>query len=229
MRDTEVVELVRYVAALCPAQKVDAYTCDAWRDVLAPYELAEARGAVARLAARQPFISVSEIIEEIARAHGERLAGFRYEPVAGDDDPVVFLGEYRQQRAAVAEGRRPPEIPRPRPAIDNHDAHAITAGIGRIPLSEQYRQTGPLAVACPICRAPLGRHCRTPSGTNRRPHGERRRAARDGAGAERLHRARTALAALTPEQRAELLHQTAEEPPHEPPEEHERPESETGP
>lgn len=222
MRQTHVVELIRYVAALCPAQKIDGYTCDAWHDVLAPYGLDDARAAVTRLAGRQPFISVSEIIEEIGRHRGERLAGFQYEPVAGDDDPVIYLGEYRQQRAAVAAGQRPPELPRP---AGRHDAATLTAGIGRTPLPELYRQTGPLARPCPICSAPLGRQCRTPSGANRRPHGQRRRAAtgeqgqQERSAVQRLTAARTALAALTPAQRAALLAEsTGTAPPEQQPE-----------
>ena len=63
MNHTETAALVRYVAALCPAQKLaDKLIADAWHDVLGhmPYGLAKL--AAQRVASRQPFVSPSEII-----------------------------------------------------------------------------------------------------------------------------------------------------------------------
>src|SRR5690606_14585339 len=48
MTPEEAVILARYVKAMCPQQRLDEYTADAWYDVLAPYPLEDARAAVAR-------------------------------------------------------------------------------------------------------------------------------------------------------------------------------------
>ena len=71
MTPTEVVILTRYVAAMCPAQKFDEYTPDAWFDVLADLQIEDARLAVAALAKHQTFVSPAEI-----RAHPDVQAAY---------------------------------------------------------------------------------------------------------------------------------------------------------
>jgi len=73
MQPTETVILVRYVKALCPQQAIDSYTPDAWHDMLGHLEFAEARAAAIAVGAKQPFISPSEIIAEIAANRGADL------------------------------------------------------------------------------------------------------------------------------------------------------------
>jgi hypothetical protein len=70
MKRTAVADIVAYVTQLNPAQKVDAYTADAWWDVLGdlPVEFDAARQAVARLAKRQQWFTPSEIRDEIRAA-----------------------------------------------------------------------------------------------------------------------------------------------------------------
>lgn len=70
MKRTAVADLVAYVTQIQPAQKVDAYTADAWWDVLGdlPVEFDAARQAVARLAKRQQWFTPSEIRDEIRAA-----------------------------------------------------------------------------------------------------------------------------------------------------------------
>jgi hypothetical protein len=70
MKRTAVADLVAYVTQLQPAQKVDAYTADAWWDVLKdlPVDFQDARAAVARLAKRQQWFTPSEIRDEIRAA-----------------------------------------------------------------------------------------------------------------------------------------------------------------
>ena len=52
MTPDETVALARYVRALCPAQRFDEYTPDAWHDLLHRYTRDEARAAAAAVAGR---------------------------------------------------------------------------------------------------------------------------------------------------------------------------------
>ncbi|MGW7296133.1 zinc finger domain-containing protein [Streptomyces xiamenensis] len=189
MTDEEIVILARYVRALCPAQKFDEYTPDAWSDVLRPYELADAREAAAAIARRQPWVAPAEIIAEVKRARGERLANFVYEPANRDESAQEFQQRYRNGIRAVASGQVP--APSSAPALAG-GPHPLVAkqieGFGReVPEGSDgdgeeqpvRRRSGrPGTVRCPKCSAPVGRPCRA-SATKRRstPHPERIRMA----------------------------------------------------
>lgn len=107
MTPRETVLLCRYVKACCPQQQIDEYTPDAWHDLLGGLVLADCREAVKNVAARQPFVAPAEIRAEVRRIRAERLQGFQYVPVEGDEDTAVYLAALRAQRAAVASGQRP--------------------------------------------------------------------------------------------------------------------------
>jgi hypothetical protein len=64
----ECVKLAGYVGDLCPQQRIGKATGLVWHDVLGHLDYAECRSAAAMVAARQPFVSPSEIIAEIADA-----------------------------------------------------------------------------------------------------------------------------------------------------------------
>lgn len=106
MTPEETVALARIVRASCPQQKFDEYTPDAWHDLLGDLSLNDCRNAVRTVAARQPFVSPSEIRAEVQRIRSNRLHDFQYVPVEGDEDPEVYLAALREQKAAVADGRR---------------------------------------------------------------------------------------------------------------------------
>lgn len=171
MNNREAVMLVRYVRALCPSQKIDEFTPDAWSDVLAGYELDDCRAACVALAARQPFIAPAEIITEVRKARRARLENFVYEP-DGLETPEEYLDNYRRQIATVASGAVP--APTERPALTGGPHKSVEkhlAGIGQLPADEpRPPRYGPLGVRCINCHAPIGRACRTPHGKERRPH-----------------------------------------------------------
>lgn len=106
MTPREAVLLTRYVKACCPQQQIDEYTPDAWHDLIGHLELADCREAVKTVAVRQPFVAPAEIRAEVQRIRSNRLHDFQYVPVEGDSDPQVYLAALRDQRAAVADGRR---------------------------------------------------------------------------------------------------------------------------
>ncbi|WP_301126827.1 hypothetical protein [Streptomyces cacaoi] len=183
MTPDETVVLARYVRALCPQQAMDEYTPNAWHDILHNISQNDARAAAARVAQRQPFVAPAEILTEVRALHEERLEGFVYEPVDGDDDVAVYLAAYRAQRAAVANGDRPAN-PTPPPALTTDSTERLARvldGIGRtIPTDqpEPHPARSPLTVRCPKCAARLGHHCRWPGGGHRPTHAARKRAAR---------------------------------------------------
>jgi hypothetical protein len=171
MSPDEVVILARYVRALCPGQKFDEYTPDAWHDVLADFALADARSAAAAVARKQPFVSPAEIITEIRKQRDDRAADFQGPglsaeiPDADPDDVQAYLSALRGLRTRAADGL---EMKR-RPVAE------LLAGIGRTVPGEvaAVKRPGPLGKECPKCGAAIGRPCRTPGGSERAPHGAR--------------------------------------------------------
>lgn len=171
MTPDETVVLARYVRALCPGQKFDEYTPDAWHDVLADFALSDARAAAAAVARRQPFVSPAEIIDEIrkirdARADGYQGPGLSAEiPDADPDDVQAYLSALRGMRTRAGDGLEMKKRP----------VAQLLAGVGRDVPGEAaaVKRPGPLGVECPNCRAAIGRPCRTPGGKDRAPHSAR--------------------------------------------------------
>lgn len=182
MTPDETVILARYVRALCPQQKFDEYTPDAWHDILGDYQLADARQAAASVARRQPFVAPAEIAHEIAKIRSTRTHDFVYEPPAGDSDPD-YLTRYRQQLTATGNGQRPPvithELPRrPVAALVASLAEAMPKPPEHDEAIAKVRRPGPLGRECPACGAAVGRPCRIgQTGRERAPHEAREAAA----------------------------------------------------
>jgi hypothetical protein len=155
----ETVALARYVRALCPQQKFDEYTPDAWHDVLGAYQLDDARAAAAAVAGRQPFVAPAEIITEIRRRRGDTASdivgpGQPAEiPDADPDDIPAYLAAVRDQRTRAATGQL-----KPRPM------RALLTSVGRGVPGTDRPVRGPLDVACPKCESAPRRACRTPNG-----------------------------------------------------------------
>lgn len=168
MNPNETVMLARYVKALCPQQKFDEYTPDAWHDVLADFRLEDARTAAAAVARKQPFVSPSEIIDEIRKQRDDRADGYQGPglsaeiPDADPDDVQAYLSALRGMRTRAADGLE----------LKKRPVAQLLAGIGReIPDEHKpVRRPGPLGVECPSCSAAIGRPCRTPGGKERSAH-----------------------------------------------------------
>lgn len=168
MTPDETVVLARYVRALCPQQKFDEYTPDAWHDVLADFGLADARAAAAAVARRQPFVSPAEIIDEIRKIRDDRASSYQGPglsaeiPDADPDDVQAYLSALRGMRTRAADGLEMKKRP----------IAQLLAGVGREIPDEQkaVRRPGPLGAECPKCKAPIGRSCRTPGGAERAAH-----------------------------------------------------------
>jgi hypothetical protein len=172
MTPDETVILARYVRALCPQQKFDEYTPDAWHDVLTDFALADARAAAATVARKQPFVSPAEIVTQIRKQREDRAADYQGPGLSADipdadpDDVPAYLSALRGLRTRAADGI---EMKR-RPIAE------LVAGIGRQVPAEvaAVKRPGPIGRECSKCRAAVGRPCRTPSGVERAPHAARR-------------------------------------------------------
>ncbi|MFI9204018.1 hypothetical protein [Streptomyces sp. NPDC053048] len=109
MNAEETVALTRYVRAICPGQRIDEYTPDAWHDVLAPYELADARAAVVALVdSGAVFVGVGEITTKIRQTRAHRVRHIHGPgqspeiPDADPDDVTAYLAALRAQRIRAA-------------------------------------------------------------------------------------------------------------------------------
>lgn len=189
MTPDETVVLARYVRALCPQQKFDEYTPDAWHDVLGEYRLEPARAAAARVAKAQPFVSPAEIIAEIRKQRDAQADSFQGPglpaevPDADPDDVPAYLAALRAQRTRASDGL---EL-KPRKVAELIAGVADSLGMpgNEKPAEvEEVRRPGPLGIECPACSAAIGRPCRVEVGGKRRelrtPHAARTRVASGG-------------------------------------------------
>lgn len=122
---TEMATLVRFVKALCPAQKIDEYTPDAWMLVIGDLEFADAEAAVKKLGRGQAFIAAADIATEVGRIRAARLASYvETEPDVEDpDDAQAYIDALRAGRfkaASAAEAR-----PRPVKALTSRAFHRV--------------------------------------------------------------------------------------------------------
>ncbi|MEU0940386.1 hypothetical protein [Embleya sp. NPDC005971] len=163
MDEVEAAHLTRYVRAICPQQKFDEFTADAWYDVLFPYSFEDCKAAAAACARESPFVAPAEIVAEVRRVRKERLKNYVYEPEQNED---WGLDRLREQLAAVADGLAPPEIEnrRDRPLLQLVAKNALATNLPPDveavikPLRHPARE-----VRCPkeSCRALEGQSCET--------------------------------------------------------------------
>ncbi|MDF2708150.1 MAG: hypothetical protein K0R62_3802 [Nonomuraea muscovyensis] len=145
MTPDETVVLARYVRALCPQQKFDEYTPDAWHDVLRDYTLAEARTAAAEVARHQAFVAPGEIATEVRKQRRTLVSvDAETEPPAADPNNVpLYLRTLRTHRRNVATGATP-AIPALNAAVTEADVAAMRQ---QQDLSAFIKQTGREAAA----------------------------------------------------------------------------------
>ncbi|MFF1416527.1 hypothetical protein [Streptomyces sp. NPDC058280] len=173
MNQEEAIMLLEYVSAACPAQRVGEFTPDVWGELLAPYDLTDARAAVLAVARRQPFVSPAEIITEIKERRAERIA---LANVVYDGNPAeTGIESARSVRAllrAAADGRIPPRTPSAalgtteRLALPPGEsgpyagrAAAARAAVGQAVPRVRKGVVNPRAVPCRRCAALPGSSC----------------------------------------------------------------------
>lgn len=171
MNRQEVVLLTRYVRAMCPQQKIDEFTADAWHDILSAYSLDEARAAVhGHVTAGNSFISVGEICARIRKTRSDRLSRHtEAEPPYGDFGDASYKAALLDERKAIADGRAEPVTipalpPGEKPAVYEGRGRALLRSIGRESLSRRPEFTA----GCPHCLSGPGHPCTNGKGQNRR-------------------------------------------------------------
>ncbi|MGW3442216.1 zinc finger domain-containing protein [Streptomyces sp. NPDC001076] len=175
MTEEEAVQIAEYVQAACPAQKFGEYTPDVWGEILAPYDVHEARSAVIAVARRQPFISPAEIVTEIRARRAERI---ELANIVIDGDPTHTGAEsaaaLREIIRAAGDGLKGPSSIRASlgtgdrlalpPGADHGPyegrAAAARAAIGKMP-ADRDLSADPRGRACRRCGAAPGASCTT--------------------------------------------------------------------
>lgn len=105
MNVQECLTLTRAVAAICPAQKFDEWTPDAWRELLADLDFADARAAVFNLGRVQPFIPPCDIRSEVERIRRERCRDNPMPEPPSELTVPQYLVWLRETKTAIADGR----------------------------------------------------------------------------------------------------------------------------
>lgn len=115
MNDQEIAALLRMVKALCPAQKFDEYTPDAWLLVLDDVPIEDAVATLKPLARTHRFIAPADIAEAIRAQRAVRpdvrsVDEATQVPDADPDDVPAYLAALRAGASRAATG-----LERPRP------------------------------------------------------------------------------------------------------------------
>jgi len=168
MNPTETVNLLRMVAAACPAMRIEEHTPEAWHLILGDQPFTDAVQAVRKVAREQTWIAPADLIAAIRRIRAERIerANLVYEP-ASEETAREFCRRLATMRRTAGDGNAPA-----RPIT-----LALPAGVAAPPeLAEraQAHRAGRavLQVVCPFCKAPVGAMCQLTAGPRgRRPHG----------------------------------------------------------
>jgi hypothetical protein len=108
MTPDETVDLLTLIAAR-DRRTVGKMDVIAWQADAGDLNFADAVAAVS-LHFRQStdWLMPKHVRDLVRKIRSERLEGFQYVPEVGDGDPQVYLNRLREQREAVASGRREP-------------------------------------------------------------------------------------------------------------------------
>ncbi|MFE6645698.1 hypothetical protein ACFVJS_03985 [Nocardioides sp. NPDC057772] len=134
MNHTEAVTVCRVVAAMCPSQKFDEHTPDAWALVLDDVRLADAQEAVVTLGKRQTFISPAEIRAEVARIRNRRIGDterWLVPPAELDDDVEGARRWLAAAKARLGDGEPLDDVQGDRGVLRTRPVAALVVAAGR--------------------------------------------------------------------------------------------------
>lgn len=171
MTEDEVVLITRYVRAVCPQQRLDEFTSDAWYDFLYPFTVDETRAAIqAHVTKGNAFISIGEIVAQIRKVRADRISRHTEAlPPAGDHDDASYKAALLAERKAIADGHlTPTAVPELSPghttAPYEGRGRALLRSVGR----EAHSRRPEFTATCPRCQATPGRPCTDGHGRRRR-------------------------------------------------------------
>lgn len=210
----EAAILLGHAAAFDNRQPSEA-AAEAWAAALHDIPLdADAKAAVAAYYTTPPqnpnerlWILPHHIRTLRSKIRSKRLENFQYEPI-GDETVGEFMARYRGQVQAIASGRAPAPVGRlaleADPKRDREfvkeleargwEGNRTVADSDEAAEADAIRRAGPLGVECPACHAAIGRPCKSPGASEKRPLGKPR---------PKPHSARLRAAQGVPEQTAD--------------------------
>ena len=137
MNVTEAGRLCRLVSCLCPGQRFDEYSPEAWSLALSRVSYDDAKQACADLAGldlepgKSRYIEPGHVAAQVKRIRAKRLDDYGpVDPPAGLE-PSEYLGWLRSTNEAIASGRAPERKQLPTNAAGVRRLEALTDGIGR--------------------------------------------------------------------------------------------------
>lgn len=116
MNLTETKQLCRLVNCLCPAQRFDQFSPEAWLLTLQHVSYADAKLAVSELAAldlepgKARYIEPGHIVAQVKRIHRRRLDQAGSIDPPPDLDDRAYLAWLRRSRAQIAAGEASPTV-----------------------------------------------------------------------------------------------------------------------
>lgn len=148
MTREEMINLVEFIAIVCPQQKINRASAVAWYEIVGDLEFGAARNAVIAVKHSQPFVDPSDIVREARR----RVTSRPYERTPAEAIAESSLRELPATLAAPpnAEYRQAKQdllvkmATRDSAAMDDKPPHP--------PVSEAVRRAA-YAVMCPWCGA----------------------------------------------------------------------------
>ena len=117
MSAPEAVVLCRFAKACCPQQQFDQYTPDAWHELLGDLLFDDCKAALTEVAKRQPFVSPSEIREQVKKLRIARIDAFGMlpEPPPGLEEPAEYYDWRRSMMRRIGDGEFRPGDALPMP------------------------------------------------------------------------------------------------------------------
>jgi hypothetical protein len=137
MTNAEAVVLCRFAKACCPQQAFDAYTPDAWYELLRDLRFEDCKAALTTVVKSKPFVSPAEIREEVARVRNKRISDYGVipDPKHLDPDDPDFTRQYHHYisttNRAIADGDLLPGDPPPTEALAQRDVIGDLGQVGR--------------------------------------------------------------------------------------------------
>ena len=137
MKATEVVKIIGIIRTLCPTQKLDEHTPEAWELVLDDIRYDDAAIAVRTLYRERGNdqewggrrIEADDIIREVKRMRARRIDENPLPPPPRNDmTPVEYIAWRRQITKQIADGNPPPP-PAALPQRDMSGIAAVTAAL----------------------------------------------------------------------------------------------------
>ena len=140
MNTADAAKLCRLVSCLCPGQRFDTFSAEAWALTLGNVDYEDAKQAVAELASldlepgKARYIEPGHIVAQVRRIRAKRLDEYGpIDPPSGIE-PAAYLRWLRETTRAIADGTAParPVLPAGNPARSTALVASVMSALPRI-------------------------------------------------------------------------------------------------